>query len=439
MGKFTEEEYEAKVEAIYTRFPSVQKVDFGKAYKPGLETMIKFAARLGNPHGSFRSIHIAGTNGKGSVANMLACALQAAGLKVGLYTSPHILDFRERMRVDGEMVPEEYVYDFLTANEKVMDSLGLSFFELTTGMAFRWFADYKVDVAVVEVGLGGRLDSTNIITPDLSIITSIALDHCSMLGNTLEEIAAEKAGIFKKGIPALVGEALPQTRKVFQAKSRNFCPLAFAEDKEPSLWERKDQMLMNMDLRGAYQKKNLRTVLAAIDILKPKFEYSGLRNTERIVEAIENTAVRMQFPARWEKLRDEPLVIADMGHNPAALNENFAQLEKMREEEGYSLVILYAIMADKDLEGILPLMPADAEYVFTSPSSQRSLSVDELYSRYLRFCDETGRDKARAHPVGNVEGALNKAFELASGKRSLIFVGGSAYLVSDAEQILKEK
>ncbi len=439
MGKFTKEEYKSRVEAIYTRFPSVQKVDFGKAYKPGLETMIKFAARLGNPHNTFRSIHVAGTNGKGSVANMLASALQAAGLKVGLYTSPHILDFRERMRVDGEMVPEEYVYDFLTANEEVMETLGLSFFELTTGMAFRWFADCKVDVAVVEVGLGGRLDSTNIIGPDLSIITSIALDHCSMLGNTLEEIAAEKAGIFKKSVPALVGEALPQTRLVFQAKARRFCHLTFAEDKEPSLWERKDRILMNMDLRGAYQKKNLRTVLAAIDLLKPKLEYSGLRNTERIVEAIENTAGRMHFPARWEKLRDAPLVIADMGHNPAALKENFAQLEKMKEGEGYSLVILYAIMADKDLEGILPLMPEDAEYVFTSPSSQRSLPVGKLFSRYLQFCDETGRNKARAHFAENVEDALDKAFGLAGGKKTLVFVGGSAYLVSDAEQILRGK
>ena len=200
--------YNDKLEAIFTRFPSVQKVPFGDAYKPGLDHMIRFAALLGDPQGNFRTIHVAGTNGKGSVANMLASALSSAGLKVVLYTSPHILDFRERMRIldPPSLVPKEYVYDFLCRYEKDMDELDLSFFEITTGLAFKWFSDEKVDVAVIETGLGGRLDSTNIIKPDLSVITSIALDHCALLGDTLEEIAGEKAGIFKQGVPALVGE-----------------------------------------------------------------------------------------------------------------------------------------------------------------------------------------------------------------------------------------
>lgn len=206
MEPFSKKSYQKKVEAIFTRFPSVQKVPFKDAYKPGLENMLRFEEVLGNPHNSLRTIHVAGTNGKGSVANMLASALAACGLRVGLYTSPHIVDFRERMRIVGEkqgaeLVSEEYVYDFLCRYEADMDALSLSFFEITTGMAFKWFADQKVDVAVIEVGLGGRLDSTNVITPDLSIVTGIALDHCALLGDTLAEIAAEKAGIFKKKRP----------------------------------------------------------------------------------------------------------------------------------------------------------------------------------------------------------------------------------------------
>lgn len=460
MSEFTKEEYQAKVEAVFNRFPSVQKVDFGKAYKPGLEGMERFAACLGNPQDSFRAIHVAGTNGKGSVANMLASALQAVGLRVGLYTSPHILDFRERMRVDGGMVPESYVFDFLTANDSLMDELGLSFFELTTGMAFKWFADSGVDVAVVETGLGGRLDSTNILTPDLAIVTNIALDHCALLGDSLEAIAAEKAGIFKKGTPALVGEVLPRTRPIFEAKSEGFCPLSFATDSEPSLWERKDEILAAMDLRGDYQRKNLRTVLAAIDILKGVDEYAGLAHSAKVVDAIERTAGRMHFPARWEKLSDEPLVIADMGHNPAALRGNFAQLERMRDEEGRSLVIVFAIMADKDLGGILPLMPADADYVLTAPRTSRALPARELHSRFLAHraaggedpskdrSAETERgvsgaasclDPSRVHCAQTVEEALSLADRLSEARKSLVYIGGSAYLVSEVEQLLEER
>ena len=335
MEPFSKKSYQKKVEAIFTRFPSVQKVPFKDAYKPGLENMLKFEGVLGNPHKSLRTIHVAGTNGKGSVANMLASALSACGLRVGLYTSPHIVDFRERMRIVGkkqsaELVSEEYVYDFLCRYEADMDALSLSFFEITTGMAFKWFYDQKVDVAVIEVGLGGRLDSTNVITPDLSIVTSIALDHCALLGNTLAEIAAEKAGIFKKNVPALVGEYLPETRPVFEAKSAEVgCPLTFAEDVEPSLWHRNDEILRNMDLRGEYQRKNLRTVLAAIDILRNMPEYAGLSDSRAVVTAIVRTASRMGFHGRWERLSLQPFIIADIGHNPAALKENFAQLESM--------------------------------------------------------------------------------------------------------------
>lgn len=454
MEPFSKKTYQSKVEAIFTRFPSVQKVPFKDAYKPGLENMLKFEEVLGDPHKSLRTIHVAGTNGKGSVANMLASALSACGLRVGLYTSPHIVDFRERMRVVGErqsaeLVSEEYVYDFLCRYEADMDALSLSFFEITTGMAFKWFADQKVDVAVIEVGLGGRLDSTNVITPDLSIVTSIALDHCALLGNTLAEIAAEKAGIFKKYVPALVGEYLPETRPVFEAKSAEVgCPLTFAEDVEPSLWHRSDEILRNMDLRGKYQRKNLRTVLAAIDILRNMPEYAGLSDSQAVVTAIVRTASRMGFHGRWERLSLQPFIIADIGHNPAALKENFAQLESMvAEGECSSLILVYAIMADKDLDGIMPLIPADATCIFTNPEIHRALPEKELTARYRAFCAANGRSMNRIYDAPDVRQALSMAINLAretSRKPDsarfcfpLIYVGGSTYLVSEAVQILK--
>ena len=454
MEPFSKKNYHSKVEAIFTRFPSVQKVPFKDAYKPGLENMLRFEEVLGNPHDSLRTIHVAGTNGKGSVANMLASVLSACGLKVGLYTSPHIVDFRERMRVAGpdgeaELVSEEYVYDFLCRYEADMDALNLSFFEITTGMAFKWFADQKVDVAVIEVGLGGRLDSTNVITPDLSVVTSIALDHCALLGNTLAEIAGEKAGIFKKGVPALVGEYLPETRPVFEAKAAEVgCPLTFAEDVEPSLWSRNDEILRNMDLRGRYQRKNLRTVLAAVDILKNMPEYYGLSDSSAVVTAIVRTASRMGFHGRWERLSLQPFIIADIGHNPAALKENFAQLESMvAEGECSSLILVYAIMADKDLDGIMPLIPADATCIFTNPEIHRALPEKELTARYRAFCSANGRSTNRIYDAPDVRQALSMAINLAretSRKPDssrfcfpLIYVGGSTYLVSEAVQILK--
>lgn len=330
-----------------------------------------------------------------------------------------------------------------------MDALSLSFFEITTGMAFKWFYDQKVDVAVIEVGLGGRLDSTNVITPDLSIVTSIALDHCALLGNTLAEIAAEKAGIFKKNVPALVGEYLPETRPVFEAKSAEVgCPLTFAEDVEPSLWHRSDEILRNMDLRGEYQRKNLRTVLAAIDILRNMPEYAGLSDSRAVVTAIVRTASRMGFHGRWERLSLQPFIIADIGHNPAALKENFAQLESMvAEGECSSLILVYAIMADKDLDGIMPLIPADATCIFTNPEIHRALPEKELTARYRAFCVAEGRPANRIYDAPDVRGALSMAINLAretSRKPEgagfafpLIYVGGSTYLVSEAVQILK--
>ena len=447
MANYSESAYDSKLESIFTRFPSVQKVPFGDAYKPGLDHIIRFESFLGDPHLAYRTIHVAGTNGKGSVANMLASVLSAVGLKTGLYTSPHIEDFRERARILSPdlgtgtpytLVQKEYVYDFLCRYEGEMDDLSLSFFEITTALAFKWFSDEKVDVAVIEVGLGGRLDSTNIITPDLSVVTSIALDHCSLLGDTLGEIASEKAGIFKAGVPALVGEYLPETRPVFEERAEAAgSPLYFAQDGEPSLAGRTDAILAGMDLRGKYQSKNLRTVLSAVDILKGNPFYAGLNDSGTVCRAIEHTARNAGFHGRWERLHERPLVIADIGHNPAALKENFSQLREMMDGGGFSrLVIVYAIMADKDLQGIMPLMPAEATYVFTDPGIHRALPEKELTAAYKAFCSGAGRPQDRVFDAPTVGEALQLAFSVA-GDDALVYIGGSTYLVSEAVGILQ--
>ena len=444
MEKYSEKAYEDRLREIFVRFPSVQKTPFGDAYKPGLGGMTRFAALLGDPQGRFRTVHIAGTNGKGSVANMLASALSAAGLKVGLYTSPHIVDFRERARILGPvegpvLIPKDYVFDFLTRHAADMDALDLSFFEITTGLAFKWFADEKVDVAVIETGLGGRLDSTNIITPDLSVVTSIALDHRALLGDTLDAIAREKAGIFKPGVPALVGEYLPETRPVFEWKAAETgSALFFAQDHDPSMSDLVPEIEREMDLRGRYQSKNLRTVLSAVDILKGDPFYGGLSDREAVAEAIIHTASRAGFHGRWETLSETPRIIADLGHNPAALEENFSQLGNMMDEGGFDrLIILYAVMADKDLDGILPLMPREATYVFPGLDSARALPAADLASRFKAFRESAGLP-SEAFTAASTEEAIAKAKTLAGDGNPLIFIGGSTYLISEAVPLLNE-
>ena len=453
--KYSEKAYKDKLESIFKRFPSVQKVPFGDAYKPGLDHMRRFAALLGNPQEQYRTIHVAGTNGKGSVASMLSAALMSAGLKVGLYTSPHIIDFRERARIlcpppeelpaEGQdrppvLVPEEYVFNFLCRYEKDMDELDLSFFEITTGLAFKWFADEGVDVAVIETGLGGRLDSTNIITPDLSVITSIALDHCALLGNTLEAIAGEKAGIIKPGVPAVVGEYLPETRPVFESKAREVgSPLTFAQDSELSMERLFAGILQSMDLRGDYQAKNVRTVLAALDILKENPFYSGLSDDERTAWALSRTAAISGLHGRWEIVRKNPLVVADLGHNPAALKENFTQLEEMMATGEYSsLIIVYAVMADKDLDGIMPLMPREATFILPDLNSSRALPSKDAACRIEAFFKESGRS-CRVVRTGSTEKAIAAALSLDEKRNPLIFIGGSTYLLSEALPFLSAR
>ena len=398
--------YEELLGQIFRRFPSVQSAAFADAYKPGLGRMRKFARLLGNPQEKYRTIHVAGTNGKGSVSSMLASCLMAKGCRTGLYTSPHLVDFRERMKVDGQLPPKEWVQDFLQTHWETFDRLDLSFFEITTGMAFKWFEEQKCDVAVVEVGLGGRLDSTNIITPELSIITSIGLDHCAYLGDTLQDIAAEKAGIFKAGIPAVIGEVLPETLRVFLEKAKG--PLYFAENNKTPLPD-------GMDLRGACQKKNFATVLTALEVL----------GIEPDMEAIKHTAQRTGLRGRWEILRDNPLIICDIGHNAAALGPNFAQLESL----GRPLTIIYAVMADKDLGAIIPLMPRGAKYIFVSPKTPRALPAEQILQRVASWRGSSEGLLA----IPDIPQAIAHALKT-SAPEDVIYIGGSTFAVTEALQ-----
>ena len=448
---FSESRYRALLEEIFQRFPSVQKTDFATAYKPGLAGMEAFCEALGHPERAFKSIHVAGTNGKGSVASLLTAALAGVGLRVGLYTSPHLVDFRERARIVAgdsfDLIPKDFVFDFLITWEPYFIQHGLSFFEITTGLAFKWFADAGVDAAVIETGLGGRLDSTNVITPELALVTTIGLDHCALLGNTLEAIAGEKAGIFKPGVPALVGESNPETDPVFDDKSWMLCPLTYADKVRPSLWHRRQDILKKMDLQADVQEKNLRTVLAAVDILKQIPGFKALADTEGVLAGITGAARRTGFRGRWERLSELPFVICDIGHNPQAVQYNFAQLRRYVEEgRCSSLIIVYGIMADKDLDSILPLMPVDATYIFAAPDTARALPAAEILKRFTSAQAAQAGAPLRAYAADSVRQAVQMAMQLAqtlsqqtnrSASASkpvppLVFIGGSAFVVAEA-------
>ncbi len=464
--KFSSEAYEKLIGELFVRFPSFQKVGAG-AYKPGIGNMELFDSLAGHPHRQYKIIHVAGTNGKGSVSNMLTSVLASYGFKVGLYTSPHIIDFRERIRMvheEGgaakvELVSREYVWDFVNTWKDTFDHLDMSFFEITTSLALSWFASAGVDIVVLETGLGGRLDSTNIVNPILSVITNIGLDHCDMLGGTLPEIAFEKAGIIKPKVPVVVGESHPEINEVFERKvlytnlpeaeymgnrSAIMSLLTFADKVEPMLWDRHEEILAEMDLQGEYQRKNLRTVLAALEILNQVQDdmvgtcHSGLApESARIASALIDTARRTDFHGRWEKLSDEPYVICDIGHNEHGLKYNFAQLEKMKAEGKCSdLIIVYGSVADKDVDSVIHLMPADAAYIFTQAHGKRAMSAEDVRDKYLIFCGLEGRETDGVHCVGTVVEAMKLAYEIAASMdRPLIYVGGSTYVVSEAAAI----
>ena len=466
---FSEEAYGKMIEGLFCRFPSFQKVGAG-AYKPGIANMEFVDQLMGHPHRKYKIIHVAGTNGKGSVSNMLASVLASAGMKVGLYTSPHILDFRERARIidfsschpersEGSftLISKEYIWNFVNHWKDTFDHLDMSFFEITTLLALNWFACQEVDVVVLETGLGGRLDSTNIVSPVMSIITNIGLDHCDLLGDTLPEIAFEKAGIIKPKVPVVIGESHPETDSVFERKvlytnlpepmfmgnrGAVMSLLTFADKVEPSLWEQHEDLLGRMDLQGAYQRKNLRTVLAALDVISS----AGLidaRFTD-VEDAIVKAASRTGFRGRWEKISDDPWMICDIGHNEHGLRHNFAQLERMRAEGRCSdLIIVYGSVADKDVDAVMHLMPKDAVYVFTKADGKRALAAAAVCEKYLAFCGSSGMSTENVHVAENVSEAVslakNIAAEMSSSRsdaRPLIYIGGSTYVVSEAVALL---
>ena len=422
------QDYDTIIKNLFARHQSVQNAGFtSDSYKPGLDRIRELDRRMGRPSEHLRFVHVAGTNGKGSVCSMLAASLSGNGYRVGLFTSPHLLDFRERIKIveDGgcSMIPRDSVLEFLDE----FDSPELSFFEITTGMAFWYFDRCQVDVVVLEVGLGGLLDSTNIVVPEISIVTSIGLDHCALLGDTRALIAGQKAGIFKSGVPAVVGEKDPETAPVFQAAAAAVhCPLFFADQILPSgqndrasviLSEAKD---LSLDLPGAWQRKNLRTVLCALDLM----------GEEPDIEALTHAAAITGLRGRWEAVSDSPLTIADIGHNPAALKENFARLNEMMATGAYDkLLIVYGIMADKDLDGIIPLMPRDAEYFFAAPDTPRALPASVILSKAKDL-------HAAAHSCASVADAVSAAMAAAT-PQSLIYIGGSAFVVADYLKMLQ--
>ena len=412
--------YQETIEYLFNSTPVFEKIG-AKAYKPGLQTTFALDEHFGHPHQKYKTIHIAGTNGKGSSSHTLAAILQSQGYKVGLYTSPHLVDFRERIRVNGECVPEQYVIDFVEENRAFFEPLHPSFFDLTTAMALKYFAEQKVDYAVIEVGLGGRLDCTNIITPILSIITNISFDHTQFLGNTLAEIAGEKAGIIKPGVPVVIGEYLLETRPVFEnkAKAEN-APILFAQDFDVTRLENSETCDVDMELKGSYQERNKKTILAALHILRQKLAISDEAIREGFAHVCELTGLR----GRWEKLNDAPLTICDTGHNLAGWNYLAPQINAVKAETKH---IVFGMVDDKDVAHVLQLLKEMLEnrvkYYWTQPSTKRAIPVEKLSELALKL----GLHGSLYH---SVKEAYNAAIENAE-KDDFVFVGGSSYVVAD--------
>lgn len=427
--------YKQTLDYLYSRLPAYHRI--GKAaYKADLNTTVALDEYFGHPHRKFRSIHIAGTNGKGSVSHMLASVLQTAGLKTGLYTSPHLKEFRERIRIDGEMIPEKYVVRFVEENRKIIEQLQPSFFELTVAMAFEYFASMETEIAVIETGLGGRLDSTNIITPLISVITNIGHDHMDLLGDTLEKVAYEKAGIIKPGVPVIVGETQTETANVIEnAALRNRSELVFADKfctciADPfnnnsdfrnfyvSFPGRKEPLVISSPLAGDYQTRNIPVVISAC--LKLSGIYPELQNEEIIAKGIADVVKNSGFAGRWQIISRQPLIICDTGHNKEGIEYITRQLAEIKKGRKHLII---GFVKDKDLDSILPLFPPEAKYYFTKPSVMRGLDENIL--------KETGRKyglKGEAFPT--VEDALNCARKHAE-KEDTIFIGGSTFIVAD--------
>lgn len=425
-----ETEYNSTLGWLYSQLPMFSRTG-AAAYKPGLQTSEELDRLYGHPHRSYRTVHIAGTNGKGSVSSMLASILQESGYRTGLYTSPHLVDFRERIRVNGEMISRQGVIDFTRGWKEKDTELRPSFFELTMMMAFDWFRREQVDVAVIEVGMGGRLDSTNIITPEGCVITNISKDHTQFLGTTLEAIAGEKAGIIKPGIPVVVGEAEGEVREVFLRKGEETgAPVTLAEETRPLLeteetdtgWKCRGRGAgdFNSPLGGDCQKKNINTVLEAVEMLRRRgFDIPDRAVRDGMAKVVANTGLT----GRWTVLKERPLTICDTGHNTGGLGINLEQLQRIRRRRGGRLRMVIGFVADKAIDEILAMMPRNADYYFTQASIPRALDSTALQEKA-----EAGGLRGRRFT--DVKEAVRKATEEASDE-DIVYVGGSTFVVAD--------
>lgn len=424
--------YSETLEWMFNKLPVYQFIG-ASAYKPDLSNTTQLLQLLDNPHHTFKSVHVAGTNGKGSVSHMLASVFQEAGYKTGLFTSPHLRDFRERIRINGEMIPEENVTQFIDTYKDKFLQMELSFFEMTVGMAFDYFAKENIDIAIVEVGMGGRLDSTNLITPELSVITNIDFDHMKFLGDTRAKIAHEKAGIIKPGIPVVIGETHPETEQVFIDKAKECnSPFYFADqifdcdkihiesntEQQFDVWKNSELYLeaLEIPLMGNYQQKNLATVMCAIDLLRGKFNLSEDDIRDGIAKVIRNT----HLMGRWQILCKDPLAIADTGHNVAGITEVVRQLAEM---EYGKLHFVIGMVNDKDIDSVLQLLPHNAEYYFCKADIPRGLDANILAEKAF----ELGLR-------GQVFESVNHAYRSAMNNArfgDVVFVGGSNFTVAE--------
>jgi len=401
---------------LYSQLPMYQRI--GKAaYKANLSSTITLCKVLGNPEKNFKSVHIAGTNGKGSTSHMIAAILYEAGYKVGLYTSPHLVDFRERIKINGAMIPEKNVVDFIESYKKQFQNMGLSFFEMTVGMAFDYFSKEQVDIAIIETGLGGRLDSTNVIIPELSIITNISLDHTHLLGNTLVKIAREKAGIIKKSIPVVIGETQKATKVVFIEKANKLsAPILFADSQPVSR--------LSIRQNTSYQKKNEQTTLISIDQL---IKMGWAVSEDAIKRGLSNVIEKTGLQGRWQTLQNNPTVICDTGHNDAGIKLILEEIEKINYKQ---LHIVLGMVNDKNISQILSLLPRDAEYYFCKANIPRALNEIELHNA----ASQVGINGTKFSNVFSAITAANNQADL----EDLIFIGGSAFVVGEALQNNKE-
>lgn len=419
--------YEETLNYLYTCAPLFQQVG-AHAYKPGLQTSVLLDQHFGYPHRAYPTIHIGGTNGKGSCASTIASVLQEAGYKVGLYTSPHLIDFRERIRVNGVMIPQERVVDFVENERCFFEPLHPSFFELTTALALLYFKEQEVDIAIIEVGLGGRFDCTNIISPMLSVITNISADHTQFLGRTIQEIAMEKAGIIKPSTPVVIGEYTAETRKIFQEKATEVeAPIVFAQDdacaisdvrhcEKSIIYTTREWGTFTGALSGNYQVNNTRTILTALDIISKQLHFTPQHVHRGFMQVCENTGLQ----GRWQILCQEPLVVADAGHNEGGWE---CLRQQISDTCNGSLHIVLGTSSDKDIDSILTLLPENAHYYFTKASVKRAMNEGELQEKAAQY----GLN-GEAYP--NVASAFSAARSNAHAT-DLIFVGGSCFVVAD--------